>query len=99
MTPQVLTANCLLSGAIVYLSQQGCWIGDLERARIAETPEDLAELQVLAAQAEAQQLVVSSYLVPVAIEAGHARPLGQREIVRAGGPTVGTDLTPVTREA
>jgi hypothetical protein len=36
--------------------------------------------------------VVGPYLVPVEPDEAQAKPLSQREHIRAKGPTVGTDL-------
>ncbi|HUJ48025.1 MAG TPA: DUF2849 domain-containing protein [Rhizomicrobium sp.] len=90
-TPQMLTANRLVTGEVVYWAR-GIWIGSLTAAEVfadgrqAEAALDQAKLSV------ADRTVVNPYLFPVRAEDGHIRPLEEREIIRAAGPTVRSDL-------
>jgi len=92
MTLKVVTANRLIDGDVVYLTAKGDWSDWLDDSGPAETPEHEAALLDLAAQAVHARLVVDPYLMPVAQDEGHLRPLSQREIIRAAGPSVRTDL-------
>ena len=59
--PNVVTANRLLDGIVVYLAADGSWTEDLARARLAETEEETKALEAEAAKAVAERLVVAVY--------------------------------------
>ncbi|MEO1190405.1 MAG: DUF2849 domain-containing protein [Pseudomonadota bacterium] len=86
--PKVMTANCLTTGAILYLGPKGAWTRDFSEAAVTGTAEDAAALTERAATAEAQGLVVSAYLLPVTLTDQGPQPLGQRERIRAAGPSI-----------
>ncbi len=92
MALKVVTANRLNDGDVVYLTAHGDWSAWLDDSGPAETPEHEAALLERAEQAVHERLVVDPYLMPVARDAGQLRPLSQREIIRAAGPSVRTDL-------
>ena len=85
---KVLTANALLSGAVVYRAWTGGWTHDLALAqRFDEADADVA---LAAAQARSDE-VVGPYLISV----GEAGPDGRdrgKERIRSNGPTVGNSL-------
>ena len=83
---QVVTANRLRDGAVVYCSATG-WTIALADARLADGAE--ADALLAAAQAAPKPLpVVAPYLIEVAVTDGVPRPLSLRERIRAAGPTV-----------
>lgn len=89
---QVLTANRLLDGEVVYLAPDGAWVERLSGARLfADKAEAEASLSV-GAEAERQQKIVHAYLFDVTQANGALKPVKQREIIRAAGPTVRRDL-------
>ena len=99
--PQVLTANRLVTGEVVYWAR-GIWVGSLTGAEVladghaAEAALDQAKASV------ADRTVVNPYLFPVRSDDGRIHPLEEREIIRAAGPTVRVDLgkqSPPTRNA
>ena len=92
MALKVVTANRLNDGDVVYLTAAGDWSAWLDDGGPAETPEQEAALLEQAARAVHARLVVDPYLMPVAEDGGRFRPLSQREIIRAAGPSVRTDL-------
>ena len=92
MILKVLTANRLNDGDVVYLTATGEWSVWLHDSGPAETAEQETALLNQAARAVQARLVVDPYLMPVAEDEGQLRPLSQREIIRAAGPTVRTDL-------
>lgn len=93
---QVMTANRLLDGAVVYLGSGGAWTEALDAAEIADTDEAASVLEATAKAAVAERRVVGPYLFAVQIVDGRPRPIGQRETIRAAGPTVGTDMPHTT---
>ena len=92
MTLKVVTANRLDDGDVVYLTATGEWSAWLDDSGPAETPEEEAALLESAEQAVRGRLVVDPYLMPVEHDEGRLRPLSQREIIRAAGPSVRLDL-------
>jgi hypothetical protein len=88
--PQILTANRLRTGDVVYW-QRGSWVERLAEAdiflRSAEADDALAE----ARQFVIDRLVVNPYLFAVNIGDSERHPIEEREIIRAAGPTVRTD--------
>ena len=92
MALKVVTANRLNDGDVVYLTAKGGWSAWLEDSGPAESPEQETALLDQAAQSVHDRLVVDPYLMPVADDSGQFRPLSQREIIRAAGPSVRTDL-------
>ena len=89
--PQVLTANRLLDGEVVYLAANGAWAEDLAEAAVLATKAEGEAALVTGAKAELNQEIVHAYLFDVT-DAATRKPVKQREIIRAAGPTVRTDL-------
>ena len=97
--PQVVTANDLLSGDVVYLTKAAGWSRRIADAAVVENARAGA---VLLGTAEAQaraNVVVAPYLIPVDATVTPPRPIQYREVIRAEGPT--TERSPVaeTRSA
>lgn len=91
MTMQVMTANRLIDGEVVFLAAEG-WVEEIDRATVAAQPEQLRALEALAKQSVATNEVVDAYLIEVATEAGRIRPTKLREHLRTLGPSVRPDL-------
>lgn len=89
---QIVTANRLDDGLVVYLAPGGGWTEKLNEADVLATPEALAVAVEAGKAAEAARVVVESY--PIDVERGPSglRPLRLREEIRAAGPTVRPDL-------
>ncbi|MFJ5487669.1 DUF2849 domain-containing protein [Hansschlegelia beijingensis] len=85
---QVVTANRLDDGVVVYLDPSGGWTQSLDHAAPLSGPAALAAGLDAGKRAEAQQIVVESYAIDVAREAAGLRPLRLREQIRAFGPTI-----------
>ena len=90
--PQVLTANRLNDGEVVYLADGGTWVEGLNVASILSTPAEGEAALIKGAEAERNQEVVHAYLFEVVDAVAPLRPVKKREIIRAAGPTVRTDL-------
>jgi len=86
MTHQIVTANRLADGRVVYLTQDAHW-----SARVADSrPANGAAAALLMTAAEisvANRIVIDPYLIDVTLEAGLPRPVLHRERIRATGPT------------
>ena len=92
MTHQVLTANRLVDGQVVYLGPDESWTHRLAEAVVASDEGAADRLQAIAQRAVARRAVVDPYLFEVDTQDGVPRPLRTREIIRARGPSVRTDL-------
>ncbi|HXJ01696.1 MAG TPA: DUF2849 domain-containing protein [Micropepsaceae bacterium] len=88
--PQVLTANRLKIGEVVYWGGRG-WVPRFDEAEIFSGAEAETALKG-AADWVLKGEVVAPYLFDVHIDGGHAVPVKVREVIRAAGPTVRTDL-------
>lgn len=96
--PKVMTANRLSDGAVVYLTLAHRWSDRFEDAHASAEPSELAGFEATALEAVKTRIVVGAYLFAVSVNAdGSPAPLGQRERIRAAGPSVGTDL-PASRQ-
>jgi Protein of unknown function (DUF2849) len=85
--PEVVTANRLTDGIVVYLDRDGGWTEKLGQARVADTEDETKALEAEAAKAVAARIVVAVYPMPVAIEDGTVHALSVRERIRAAHRT------------
>ena len=89
--PQVLTANRLVVGEVVYWNGARGWVPRFEDAELLADSE--AEATLARADEWVQKReVVAPYLFDVRLEHGVAVPVKVREVIRAAGPTVRLDL-------
>ncbi|MEI9989945.1 MAG: DUF2849 domain-containing protein [Rhizomicrobium sp.] len=89
--PQMLTANRLVDGDVLYW-KGGDWVLTLAAGDVFADPRD-AEAALAAAQKYVTgNVVVAPYLFDVKLVGGVVRPVKEREIIRAAGPTVRLDL-------
>jgi hypothetical protein len=87
---QMLTANRLVDGDVLYRKGAG-WVLTLADADVYD--EAAANAALAAAQAETiQNTFVAPYLFEVRVSEGVIIPVKEREIIRAAGPTVRSDL-------
>jgi hypothetical protein len=91
MTRQVISANRLTDGIVVYLTEAGDWSERIDAARIVDD-ETSAAAAAAAAEAVARQIVVEPYPIDIDDAGGTRRPTKFREFIRAQGPTVRRDL-------
>jgi hypothetical protein len=89
---QVLTANRLIDGEVVYLAPDGAWVERLEAAKLFHSKAEAEASLEVGLQAERDQKIVHAYLFDVKQDSGALKPVKQREIIRAAGPTVRRDL-------
>jgi hypothetical protein len=86
---QIVTANRLIDGIVVFQDEAGGWSEDFARAA---AHEDAAAALARASQDVAASLVVDPYAIEVELRNGHYAPKALREAIRATGPTVRRDL-------
>jgi hypothetical protein len=94
MTSQIVTANELVNGTVVYRTPEGRWTTHIGAAQGVVGEPDAKALLALAEADVARQLVVGPYLVEVEGTPGHWQHKSWRERIRAEGPTVPHDFTP-----
>jgi hypothetical protein len=81
-TLQIVTANHLLEGHSIFLSEEG-WTSDHHMARVAATAEEASALEALGHADEDANLVVGVYLVAIEFDAdGNPEPTHYREKMR-----------------
>ena len=84
-TPKVITANALLEGDVVYLTDADTWTRHLAEAAIL-TDEADAVFRLLTAQSRTAE-VVDVYLAEVSTDMGTPAPTHFREEFRRNGPS------------
>lgn len=89
---QMIIANRLKDGAVVFLASDHDWVTAIGAGRLLEDDEDAEQALHLARKHEAECIVVDPALIEVAVQEGQVRPTAIREAIRAFGPTVRTDL-------
>src|SRR5271166_4593694 len=88
--PDVITANRLADGVVVFQTADQGWSEDFNRAAVWR--DAAATASARAKEDEQQNLVVEPYTVPVDERNGHVAPKALREAIRAAGPTIRRDL-------
>ncbi len=83
---QIITANELLSGASVYLDEEGNWQSDMQRAKIFSDEENKL-LDNILQKAQNNARLLSVEIEKIKIEQGRIIPLRLREQIRATGPS------------
>ncbi|MDJ0928393.1 MAG: DUF2849 domain-containing protein [Gammaproteobacteria bacterium] len=85
---QVLTANRLGDGQVVFLTADGNWSTAIGDSLVAADDAFAEELLALGQRAERECEVIGPYLIEVRQEAGTIEAVAIREAIRANGPTV-----------
>lgn len=85
---QIVTANRLIDGRVVFRDADGAWV---EAFAAAAVLADAAAALADAAKDEANGLVVGAYAVDVVTVDGRLEPKAQREKIRVTGPTSGSE--------
>ncbi len=85
---QMIIANTLADGFVVFLTEDNTWTNDIAAGAVAATNEEAENLLKRAKLAEQNNLVIDPYLIPVELENGQRIPTEYREYIRAMGPTV-----------
>jgi hypothetical protein len=89
---QVMTANRLRDGEVVFLNRSGQWSEKIDEATLALEPQAAAALEARATDDVKATLVTGPYLFEAERVDGRIRAAHFRERIRTLGPTVRTDL-------
>ena len=90
--PQMIIANRLIDGRVVFLVQGGQWDTAIAKGTLVEEEAEAQGLLEVAKQDQDRCLVIDPILIQVRVENGQVRPTEIREVIRAFGPTIRTDL-------
>lgn len=89
---QVLTANLVVEGEVVYWREDGSWTLELKEAFVFEAASAEEQGVASADSAVAEQKIMDPYFFAVSLDDGAISPSSVRETIRAKGPTVRLDL-------
>lgn len=91
MKPQILTANRLGDGIVVFLARDGGWSEHIDDSRVADDETGRVEMVAAGERAVAAGAVVGPYLIEAILSGGQIRAVRLRERIRAAGPTAGSE--------
>lgn len=86
--PQIISANRLIDGLIVFLGPRGDWSGDFASAALFDSKESAAAGMAQAQAAFEANLVVELTAIDTIIENGKRRAAHLRDAIRIKGPTI-----------
>ena len=92
MMAQMIIANRLIDGLVIYMGPKGEWVGSISEGAVFKNEQDAQHWLVVAKQAVEDSVVVDPYLIDIDTGGGKRLPAGARETIRAFGPSVRTDL-------
>lgn len=92
MMPQMIIANRLTDGVVVFLDTHEGWDPAIAAGVAIDDETEAKRLFALAKQHETDCKVIDPQLIEVLVEDGGRKPKEIREAIRAFGPTVRTDL-------
>lgn len=90
--PQVVIANRLRDGIVVFLGTEHLWVEQLSECSPAENKTEEEELLRQGEAAAARQEIVDPNLIEVERRDGALHAVKMREAMRTRGPTVREDL-------
>ncbi len=85
---QVVTANRIGDGTVVYLTKGGGWSEWVTDGQVSRSDEERDTLMAVAQATAEIPEVVEPYVIDVVEEAAVIRPVRYREAIRAQGPTI-----------
>ncbi len=88
MALQVVTANRIGDGTVVYLTRVGGWSERITDAHVGRSNEERDDLMAVARATAEIPEVVEPYVIDVVEEASVVRPVRDREVIRSRGPTI-----------
>jgi hypothetical protein len=89
--PQIVTANRLIDGDVVFRAAGGEWVRDVNGSQVLESTADTEAANAAALADFEAAIVVDVAVIDVRVEDGLVIPVRLRERIRAYGPTVKSD--------
>lgn len=86
--PQMIIANALADGRVVFLAEKGRWVSRITEGLVARNEFQAEKLVQAGARAESGNEVIGPELIKVDDSSGCVRPVDIREAIRTDGPTV-----------
>ena len=86
--PQMLIANRLSDGLIVFRAADGSWVDSIANGTLIEDPQQAEDLLEQSQADEVNNLIIDPNLIDVTERDGKRTPDAIREAIRAAGPTV-----------
>lgn len=90
---QVITANRLLDGRVVFFTAAHSWDSNVDTAEVFADPAAAEGAIQLAQNAVVAGEIVDPYAIAVSTADGHVVPTILRERIRAEGPTIPSDFS------
>ncbi len=90
---QVITANRLLDGRVVFLTAAHGWDSNVDAAEVFADPAAAEGAVQIAQKAVLAGEIVEPYAIAVSADNGHVVPTILRERIRAEGPTIPSDFS------
>jgi hypothetical protein len=87
---QMVIANRLRDGLVVFLAAGDDWVESIDAGVLAENETDSARMLQTGRQAELDCKIIDANLIDVVDSNGSRKPTAIREAIRAAGPTVTT---------
>ena len=87
MTQQILTANDLRTGEVVFLTSAHTWSNRFHAAAIIDEKSDIDAIEEAGNLAVAKNIVVGAYFIDITLEDGKPSPVRFREQLRIFGPS------------
>ncbi len=87
---QIVTANRLVDGRVVFRDRAGSWVATIAAAAVLE-PAEAKDAVAASAADVAARTILDPYAVDVVTSAGGIAPKSMREKIRAAGPTSGSE--------
>ncbi len=85
---QMVTANRIGDGTVVYLTRVGGWSERIADGEVSRSDEERDDLMAVAQATAEIPAVVEPYVIDVVEDGGVVRPVRYREAIRAQGPTI-----------
>jgi len=93
MSTQMVTANRLTDGMVVYLTEGNDWATQFTAGAVLADKTGAEAAMAEADRAAGQQKIIGPYLIDVLVEGGSVKPTSTRERIRADRkPTITADV-------
>jgi hypothetical protein len=92
--PQIVTANRLIDGEVVFRAADGSWVRDVNGAGLIADKAEAEAAEAAAMRDFENAIVVDVAVIDVKHENASIIPVRLRERIRAFGPTIKSDHRP-----
>lgn len=89
--PQIVTANRLIDGEVVFRAADGTWVRAVDAAEVLADKAAAAAAEAAGQRDVTAAIVIDLAVIDVTVGDGRIVPVRLRERIRAFGPTVKSD--------